>query len=162
MKEPPYGLSKKEYRLVSAIADAIIPSGSDPKLEPGAEQVGTKNYIDSIVLEFPENVRKSLSSFLMKIQEISKSEFGIEFENLPREKRVYILEKMLLDPSHKIDAFFIRALCLEGYYSDYRDPWYTGKTAWDVVGFKGKRITGIKKDFSFLEVYKKASSDTEP
>jgi hypothetical protein len=53
-------------------------------------------------------------------------------------------------------VFALRAVCLEGFYSDYRDPSYSGRTAWDILEFKGKRVDGIKKDWSFLKIYRDA------
>jgi hypothetical protein len=152
--KPPYGLSQDEYEFIEALVDTVIPPGKDPIEEPGAKQVGTKNYFDSRFLELSEPEKSALRRCFSLLEEKCFALFGVSFKDAEREKREKVLNEFLSDPQSFKIFFKLRAICLEGYYSDYRDPWYKGKTAWDVVEFSIRKPSLMKKDFSFLMVYK--------
>ncbi|HEV2138146.1 MAG TPA: gluconate 2-dehydrogenase subunit 3 family protein [Nitrososphaerales archaeon] len=151
---PPFFLSPQEHLLVEALVEIIVPSGEDPAFEPGGREVGAHNYFDSRMLDLPEPARQMFRSVLRQVDEESDEKFGRPFVALAPKARDSLLRSLLLDPATMAGVFAVRAICLEGYYADYRDPSYAGKTAWEILDFKGKRIDGIKKDWSFLEVYR--------
>jgi len=151
--KPPYALTQEEYELIEAIADTIIPPGKDPAKEPGAKQVGTKNYFDSRFLELSESEKIAIRRCFSLLEKKCLSLCGTRFKDARREDRESILNILLSNPESFKDFFKLRAICLEGYYSDYKDPWYHGPTAWDIIGFKIKNVSFMKKDFSFLKVY---------
>ena len=148
--DPPFFLTPQEYRLVEALVEAVIPAGSGPAPEPGGHEVGAHNYFDSRILDLPEGARPMVRAALQLLEDKSKQESGKPFADLPPTERQRVLRSLLLDPATMAPVFVLRIFCVEGFYSDYRDPSYTGRTAWDIVEFKGKRIDGIKKDWSFL------------
>lgn len=115
--------------------------------------MGAHNYFDSRILDLPEGARPMVRDALQLLEDRSKQESGKSFADLSAAQREKVLRSMLLDPATMTPIFVLRIFCVEGFYSDYRDPSYTGKTAWDIVEFKGKRIDGIKKDWSFLRNY---------
>lgn len=150
---PPYVLTPSEYSLVAALVEAVVPSGADPVSQPGAKEVGAHNYFDSRLYESTEVERESVRKRLFVLGDRALKAFGRRFDELTIQERGALLRSLLADPETRADFFELRALCLEGFYSDYRDPWYTGRTAWQLIGFGGKRIDGIEKDWSFLRVY---------
>lgn len=150
---PPYFLSPDEYRLVQALVETVVPSGKASPLEPGGREVGAHNYFDSRILDLPEEARPKVRSALQLIEDSSKRDRGKPFADLSPSARNAVLRALLLDPNTMAPVFVVRIFCVEGFYSDYRDPSYSGETAWDLVEFKGKRIDGIKKDWSFLRIY---------
>jgi Gluconate 2-dehydrogenase subunit 3 len=150
---PPFFLTPDEYQLVWALMETIVPAGDGPVPEPGGVEVGAHNYFDSRILDLPEGARHYFRSALHLVDGRAGQRFGKSFANLSSEERSGVLGSLLADPTTMAPAFALRAICLEGFYSDYRDPSYTGRTAWDLIEFKGKRIDGIKKDWSFLRIY---------
>jgi hypothetical protein len=150
---PPFVLTPSEYSLVAALVEAVIPPGGDPLSEPGGKEVGAHNYFDSRLCELPGEEREKVRRSLRALNDRATENFGRKFEHLTITEREAVLRSLLASPETRTDFFELRALCLEGFYSDYRDPWYGGKTAWQLTGFGGKRIDGVKKDWSFLRIY---------
>jgi hypothetical protein len=150
---PPFVLTPSEYSLVAALVEAVVPSGADPVSQPGAKGVGAHNYFDSRLYELSEAERENVRRMLFVLRDRAVKDFGRGFEELTVQERGAVLRSLLTDPQTRADFFGLRALCLEGFYSDYRDPWYNGRTAWQLIGFGGKRIDSVKKDWSFLRVY---------
>jgi hypothetical protein len=150
---PPFFLSPGEYRLVEAMVETLVPAGGGSPPDPGAREVGAHNYFDSRMLDLPKGARQFFRSALQLVDDRSKQESGKPFADLSSEGRRAFVRSLLLDPTTMAAVFSLRAICLEGYYSDYRDPSYAGRTAWELIGFKGKRINGIKKDWSWLKIY---------
>jgi len=148
-------LSDEEYELVESVADMIVPTGRDPKSDPGAKEVGVKNYFDSVLLDLPLERRERIKRTLAMIQEESHTAFaGRNFQALARDEKEVVFRRFLSEGRLKGRLLEIRAMCIDGFYSDYRDPDYRGASAWEWLGYEGKRISGIKKDWSFLEVYR--------
>ena len=155
-ESPPYALTRDEYELVDALAEAIVPSGTNPSMEPGAKEVGVKNFFDSTVLEMSEYQRSRTKEALALIDARSRELFaGRKFSGLTVRERGSVLKTLLSDGASRQLFVEVRAICVSGFYSDYRDPDYKGIGAWAWLGYEGKRISGIKKDWSFLEVYRK-------
>ncbi|BBD72050.1 hypothetical protein HS1genome_0439 [Sulfodiicoccus acidiphilus] len=130
------------------MAEALIPSIPSGV---GAKEVGSANYVDSRIYGTP--LRDEVIEALIEVEGASGELFGRGFCSLEQSQREDVLYTLLRRKSTFKNVFLLRALILEGFYSDYRDPWYQGRTAWDEVGFGGKRIDGVKKDWSFLKIY---------
>ncbi|MGI0080349.1 MAG: gluconate 2-dehydrogenase subunit 3 family protein [Nitrososphaerales archaeon] len=149
-----YVLTREEVTFFECFSSFIVPSGSDPKTEPGAREVGTVRYIDSHLYEFPKEVQDYFRDTVRMIEDLSGRLFAKPFRDLNDPDRNIVFRKMYLDPKSRERALDIRSLALEGFYSDYHDPWYEGLSGWEVVGFSGKRISDLKKDWTFLKVWK--------
>lgn len=150
---PPFFLSPEEYRMVEALVETIVPADGGSAPEPGGREVGAHNYFDSRMLDLPEIAREAFRSALALVDDRSTKVSGKHFADLALEAREAVLRSLLLDPTSMAAVFAVRAICLEGFYSDYRDPSYSGRTAWELLDFNGKRIDGIVKDWSFLRIY---------
>jgi hypothetical protein len=84
----------------------------------------------------------------------SNEKFGSDFSEISDFDKNLVLRTLFLDPKNREGMFDLRSLALEGFYSDYHDPWYEGITPWKLVKFEGKRISDLKKDWTFLKVWK--------
>lgn len=149
-----YVLTQEEVQFFECFSSFIVPSGADPKIEPGAKEVGTVHYIDSHLHEFPKEVQDYFRETIQMIEDLSRKLFVKRFRDLKDPDKNIVLRTLYLDPKTRERTLDIRSLALEGFYSDYHDPWYDGVSGWEVVGFSGKRISGIKKDWTFLKVWK--------
>ncbi len=149
-----YFLSETEAEFYRALSTLIIPTGADPRVSPGAQEVGAVNYIDCTLFDFPREVQDYFREITKLVNEKSRKRFSRDFPEISDLDRDSVLQSLFLDPRTRERAFDLRSLALEGFYSDYHDPWYEGATAWDVAKFGGKRISGIKKDWTFLRVWR--------
>ena len=84
----------------------------------------------------------------------SKERFSKNFTDLETTDQDLVLRGLFLDPRTRERTFDLRSIALEGFYSDYHDPWYYGVTPWELVRFGGKRISDLEKDWTFLKVWK--------
>jgi len=152
---PPFVLSDEEYELVESVADMIVPTGQDPKSDPGAKEVGVKNYFDSILFDLSVVRRERIRQTLGLIQQESQRMFaGRNFQTLARHEKEAVFRRFLSEGRLKERLLEVRAICIDGFYSDYHDPDYRGVTAWAWLGYEGKRISDVKKDWSFLKVHR--------
>lgn len=149
-----YVLTREEVEFFECFSSFIVPSGADPKTEPGAKEVGTVHYIDSHLHEFPREVQDYFRETIRMIENLSMNLFVKPFRQLEDPDKNIVLRALYLDPKTRERTLDMRSLALEGFYSDYHDPWYGGVSGWDVVGFSGKRISDMKKDWTFLKVWK--------
>ncbi len=155
-QQPPFALSEEEYELVGSLVETFVPSGEDREMDPGAREVGAKNYFDSELLNYLPTQRSEIRLTLSLIEEEAARLSGGsgKFSELSEESRVRVVKNLISNPPTRSRLLEIRSLCLEGFYSDYRDPGYAGKSGWEWTGYEGKGITGLKKDWSFLEIYR--------
>ena len=155
-KEEFYFLSPDEAKFFQSFCELIVPSGGDPNVDPGASEVGTIHYVDSTLFDFPREVQGYFRGIVDLVNKRSVSHFQNEFSGLSTFNKNWILRDLFLDPKTRERIFDLRSLALEGFYSDYHDPSYRGVSAWELVHFEGKRISGIKKDWSFLKIWRDA------
>ena len=153
-KESYYLLTPDEVKFFKALSSMIVPSGKDPKAEPGANEVGAANYIDSTLHAFPPPVQEYFRDCISVVNTLSIKKFQSDFAGLSDADKNIVLRELFLDPKTREKAFDLRSLALEGFYSDYHDPWYNGVTGWQFTKFGGKRVSDIKKDWTFLQVWK--------
>jgi hypothetical protein len=148
-----YFLSEEEARFFTALSLLMVPVGTNPVSSPGALEVGGVNYIDCTLLAFPKEVQEYFRGIIKLTNEKSKERFRRDFAALEDPDKEFVLKSLFSDSVTRERAFDLRSLVLESYYSDYHDPLYTGATAWEAIKFEGKRISGIKKDWSFLKIW---------
>jgi hypothetical protein len=158
-KQEFYFLTPDEVKFFNAFCSLIVPSGADPSTDPGANEVGSIHYVDSTLFDFPKEVQKYFREIVELVNQRSISRFQKQFSVLPPFDQSWILRELFLDPNVRERIFDLRSIALEGFYSDYHDPGYKGVTPWELVQFGGKRITGMKKDWSFLRIWR--DSETE-
>lgn len=161
-ESPPFALTREEYELVGALAEAVVPSGDDPILEPGANEVGVKNFFDSTVLAMSDYQRGRTKEALALVARRAEDMFvGSKFQRLSLQERELVLESMLTDGKSKQFLVELRAICISGFFSDYRDPGYAGTGGWDWTEFTGKRISDVRKDWSFLRIHQQRAGADE-
>jgi hypothetical protein len=156
-----YFLSEEETRFFEALCETIVPADSNPKEGPGALTVGAISYIDSTLFEFPKETQQYFRRALGLLNEKCRQDFSKSFADLDHLDKNLVLRDFFLEPTTREMAFDLRSIVLEAFYSDYHDPSYEGITAWDYAGFAGKRITGLKKDWSFLKVWRDREKTAE-
>jgi len=149
-----YFLSEEEARFFTALSILMVPAGTNPVSSPGALEVGGVNYIDCTLFAFPKEVQEYFRGIIKLTNEKSRERFRRDFALLEDPDKEFVLKSLFSDPVTRERAFDLRSLVLEGYYSDYHDPLYNGITAWEAIKFEGKRISGIKKDWSFLKIWR--------
>ena len=155
---PPYYLSAEDYETLKLIADIIIP-GNGPD-EPGASAVGTVNFIDSEFGNMSENEREELRKAIALFHDYPKKSFGKELSDLNKDEISALFKKMHTDTASRLSFLLVRSLCIMGFYSDYADPWYDGIGVWAWMDYGGKGISGLNKDWSFLEIYRRNKRKT--
>ncbi|MCL4518427.1 MAG: gluconate 2-dehydrogenase subunit 3 family protein [Thaumarchaeota archaeon] len=160
-KENYYLLAQDEIRFFKAFSSLIVPSGKDAKTEPGALEVGVATYIDSTLDSFPPPVQQYFRDCISVVDSRSQNKFQSKFVDLSGADKNIVLRELFLDPKTRERVFDLRSLALEGFYSDYHDPWYDGATGWDFTKFGGKRVSDIKKDWSFLRVWREWNKKSE-
>ena len=146
-----YFLTKDEAQFFTALGILVVPAGKDPASSPGAVEVGGVNYIDSTLFDFPKGVQEYFRGIVKLINEKSQERYRKDFASLGQPDQEFVLRSFFSDPLTRERAFDLRSIVLESFYSDYHDPSYHGITAWGAIQFEGKRISGIKKDWSFLK-----------
>jgi hypothetical protein len=157
-----YYLSRDEHMFFLALCETIVPEGADPNSDPGALTVGAIDYIDSSLVDSSKDRQEYFHQAIRELDKVCQARFSDKFCNLKPEQRDHALKDFYLDPKTKEKLFDLRSLVLEGFYSDYHSPAYKGITAWTYVGFGGKGISGIKKDWNFLRIWRDTSkSDSD-
>lgn len=149
-----YFLSEEEARFFGALCSVIVPTGEVSNLSPGAAEVGSVNYIDCALLDFSKEVQDYFRQIVHLVNKASWDKFNQEFCEINDCNRDIVLKSLFLDPKTRERVFDLRSLVLEGFYSDYHDPSYNGTTAWSYIKFGGKRISDLKKDWSFLKIWR--------
>jgi Gluconate 2-dehydrogenase subunit 3 len=151
---PFYFLDIREVAFFEALCSTVVPEGEDPKTDPGAVTVGAVSYIDSTLFDFPKEVQAYFQGAVELVNNACRAKFRAEFADLSDSDRNIVLRDLYLDPLTMERMFDLRSLALEGFYSDYKDPWYAGVTAWQYIQFGGKRISDIRKDWTFIKLWK--------
>lgn len=149
-----YLLSKEEARFFEALCETIVPEGADARSDPGANTVGGLTYIDSFLVSLPKEAQEYFKNSIQALDNVCEKKFSRKFADLAISERNKVLREFYLEPTSRESMFDLRSVALEAFYSDYHDPSYDGMTAWQYVGFGGKRISDIKKDWTFLRVWK--------
>jgi hypothetical protein len=109
----------------------------------------------------PTEFQNRFSDSVSMLNDISREKFGERFSDLEMHRQNQVFRTFFLNPETRERAFDLRSLCLEGFYSDYHDPWYRGISGWEYVEFKGKRISDLKKDWSFLRIHREFNEKRE-
>ncbi len=146
-----YFLTPEERRFFESFCSVIVPTGTDPSSDPGAKEVGSIHYVDSSLFDFPLEVQEYFRGIVSLVNQRASLRFEKQFSDLSDFDKNLILRELLLDPKIRERIFDLRSIALEGFYSDYHDPGYNGTTPWELIQFRGRRVSGIKKDWNFLK-----------
>ncbi|AYY15001.1 hypothetical protein EF847_22210 [Actinobacteria bacterium YIM 96077] len=104
---------------------------------PGSSPAGPAVYLDSVAADMPDEQRAALLGCLDDVGTVLGT--GGSWEDVAAR-----------------DHFgWLRALCIEAYYSDFRQPGYTGPGAWSVIGFTSAPMAAMaKQDWSYLRCFR--------
>jgi Gluconate 2-dehydrogenase subunit 3 len=149
-----YFLSEGEGRFFEALCETIVPEGKDPAEDPGALTVGGLSYIDSSLWDMSPGRQEYFRQSIGLVEDLSRALFSRNFCGLDQPQRTRILKELYLNPKTREQMFDLRSIVLEAFYSDFHIPNYAGMTGWQYVHFGGKRISDVKKDWTFLKVWK--------
>ncbi len=134
--QPSKYLSPNQKRTMARIMEIMIPGD---EADPGAEQVGSIEFVDMFLDDQEEQDRKDI---IMLIKFLSRP-FGIRYVKLPTKIQVGLLNllKNGRGPTKTIAAqmrlgfFALLAMTMTAYYSNFTTPDYTGPTPWELIGF---------------------------
>lgn len=108
----PVNLGKEEYKLVSALAEFIIPSTDTP----GAIEAGVDRFVDAVLESFDESEKEEYLSSLARIQELSDEKAGKSFNRCSDDEKHMIFESMISGSNDDKKAFRkIRETVVVGY-----------------------------------------------
>lgn len=130
---PLYGLSPQRFGTVEQICEYVV---------PGSAAVGPAVYLDSLVADWPDGQRQALEAVLDEVGALLADGSGW--------------------PAVTAKPYFawLRALAIEAYYSDFRQPGYDGPGAWDATDFISTPMAArAKQDWSFLRCYQQKGDD---
>lgn len=127
MEKTLYSLTAKQFETAAQLCEAIV---------PGSEHVGPAVYLDSIIADMDEAQQTFFLNALNDVSTVLAA--GDDWTKIANE------------------AYFapLRALAIEAYFSDFRQPGYDGPSAWDDIGYKSAPWANrAKQDWSFLKCY---------
>jgi Gluconate 2-dehydrogenase subunit 3 len=153
-----YSLSEDQIRFFKALCESIVPAGENSQGDPGAVTVGGLDYIDSVLADSSEARQAYFQGAISKLNDLCDSKYGRAFADLDSEKRDNALKDFFLNPATREQMFDLRSIALEAFYSDFKTPAYGGVTGWEYTEFGGKRISDLKKDWSFLRIWKERAN----
>src|SRR5215469_6494374 len=111
-----YFLTREEASFFKALLQLVIPSGEDPKQEPGGREVGSINYIDSTLVDFPPPVQSYFRSCISLVNSLSDKKFGLPFSGLNETLKNSIIRELFGDPMTREQIFDLRSIVLESFY----------------------------------------------
>jgi len=126
----------REAQVLDEVCEAVV---------PGSRAAGPVLYLDSVAFDLPEPVRNGLRSALEKVAVAREN--GASFDEIAGFGEFGLL----------------RALAIEAYYSDFRQPGYVGPSAWDVTGYRAAPTALLtKQDWSFLACFRQPTDNGTP
>lgn len=135
--QPSKYLSPNQKRTVARIMEIMIPGSED---DPGAEQVGSVEFVDLFLDELSEQDRKDL---LMLVKVLSRP-FGIPYVKLPERIQKGLLNVLkngrfpvkTVSAQMRLGFFALLAMTMTAFYSNFTAPGYSGPAPWEMIGFE--------------------------
>jgi hypothetical protein len=121
-------LSDDEAEIVARVCELVV---------PGSAKVGPEVYVDAAAADWPEERQEQLRAAIAAMAPVREE--GETFLALHQD-----------DPEFHL----LRAMAIDGYYSDFARPGYDGPTAWDDVGFNSPQALRLRKDWSYLRCFR--------
>lgn len=126
--------SDTEAKLVSAIADRIIPADD----EPGAEAAGVVFYIDKQLAGPLKRFRPAYTSALSRWNSLCQEQTGKAFAELTPEARTEFLRQAELKPDWKLASFLQLIIdhTMQGFYGSPEHGGNRGDASWKMLGIE--------------------------
>lgn len=122
-----FSFTEDQAATAAAVCEAVV---------PGSAAAGPAVYLDSLLATWPAEQRTQVLELLDAVDRLRSD--GQSWEQV----------------STQPFFGFLRALAIEAYYSDFRQPGYTGPSAWDAIGFRSAPMAArAVQDWSFLPCY---------
>lgn len=131
--QPSRYLNEKQKRTVARVMEIVIPGTPE---DPGAEQVGSVEFVDLFLGDLSEQDRKDMI-LLVKLLT------AIRYVHLSERRQVGIINwlKKGRFPVKSVEvqlrmAFFgLMGMAMTAYYSNFTATDYTGPAPWELIGF---------------------------
>lgn len=152
-------LDEKEYKTMVAFAKTLIPSGDNPRVDPGANDIKAVNFIDSLLADDKQSLQGNIKDYIKDLDKLTLKNYNKTFTDLSEKQKMKFLK---LFEKEKFLAFsWLRRLVLSSFYSNYRPKGYKGKTIWETIGYLGP-MTWPEMSWSMSNpVYNKEQEDKE-
>jgi hypothetical protein len=124
--------NEQDMALISVISDLIIPTDEH---SPGAAEARVAEFIDQMVSESSDEVKKHWRDGLAAIDKLSQEKFSLSFVRAGRDQQLSLLKTISRNeyrPRTIEERFFvtIKSLTVDGYYTSqigiHRDLQYKG------------------------------------
>lgn len=150
---------KNEDATMKAFAEVIIPSGDDPKENPGANDTKVVDFINNLLANDKPQIGNSIKDYLKELNQLALKQHNKGFTELSFNNRSIIVKDF---EKEFFQSFaWLRRFVLSGFYSNYRPSGYDGKTAWETIGYLGP-MTWPEMTWSMSNpVYEKEQEDKE-
>lgn len=127
-----YGLSEEQFETLQQLCEYVV---------PGSTPAGPTVYLDSLIADWPERQRDALHAVLEEIRTLLAA--GADWAEI----------------TAKPYFSWLRALAIEAYYSDFRQPGYEGPGAWVATDFISTPMAArAVQDWSFLRCYQREAA----
>lgn len=124
---PLYGLTAQRFHTAEQVCEYVV---------PGSRPAGPAVYLDSVVADWPAGQREALEGVLDEVAGLLAD--GVDWQDI----------------AAKPYFSWLRALAIEAYYSDFRQPGYDGPGAWVATDFISTPMAARStQDWSFLRCY---------
>jgi hypothetical protein len=124
----PYLLTADEAEIVARVCELLV---------PGSASVGPAVYVDAAAADWPEEQQMQLRAAIAALAPV-------------REEGEAFLARHEGEPEFAL----MRALAIDGYYSDFAQPGYEGPTAWDDIEFNSEQARRLQKDWSYMRCFR--------
>ncbi len=134
--EPSRYLKPNQKRTVARIMEIMVPGTEN---DPGAEQVGSVEFVDMFLDDLSEQDRKDV---ILLIKLLSRP-FGVPYSKLPTRMQTGLLNILKngrfplqsVAVQMRMGFFALLGLSMMAYYSNFTVSSYNGRWPWEVIGF---------------------------
>ena len=89
-------MSEDEAKFFQAFCALVIPTGKEPMTDPGALEVGSVNYVDSTLFDFPKEVQRYFRGIISQVNAKSRKKFGSDFCEISDSDKNLVLKSLFL------------------------------------------------------------------
>ena len=120
-------MAQQRFRVLD-LATAETVEGVCDAIVPGSARVRPAVYIDALLAQMDEGTRGAAIAAFSNVSEDVAASVGTP------------------------DFFWVRALAIEAFYSDFVAPGIDATGAWDEIDFNSPLATRLAKDWSYLGI----------
>ncbi|WP_340541081.1 hypothetical protein [Nocardioides sp. GXZ039] len=129
-----FSFNPEQFEVLEGICEFVV---------PGSAPAGPAVYIDSMAADLAAEPREALCAILDEARESQLG--GGSWQEL----------------ATRPWFGWLRALAIEAYYSDFRQPGYEGPGAWDAIAFTSAPMAArAKQDWTFLRCHRDEKSSS--